>query len=289
MSNAFKKAALALPGVIPGPVTPIVAQALGRAGYRLHELGPFKGYLQRAVMRALDVEFREADRIIRANFRHMANTLLEVARTDKLRREWPRLVRLEGREYLDAALAAGKGAILLTAHLGNFELMLRGLPLAGIPLHVVVWQQAETFENRYLDMTRRMYGAKILYSQDLTTAQALGVLNVGGLILIVGDNYNLGRNELPFFGFPTHIPAGPIHYSLKSGAPIIPIYTLRHGRRHHVIVEPPLQLPDEGDVYQKGLELCVSMYERWIRSCPEQYLWIMRIQDWGKPMREARP
>lgn len=289
MSDALKKAALALPGLIPGPATPIIAQALGRLGYRLHEWGPFRGYLQRAVARALAVDRREADRIVRANFQHMASTLLEVARTAKLWREWPRLVTLTGREYLDAALAAGKGAILLTAHIGNFELMVRGLPLAGIPLHIVAWRQAETFENRYLDETRRMHGAKILYSQDLTTAQALGILNEGGLILIAGDRYNLGRNELPFFGFPTRIPAGPIHYSLKSGAPIIPLYTLRRGRRHHIIIEPPLQLPDEGDVYQSGLELCVSTYERWIRSCPEQYLWMMRIHDWGKPERETRP
>lgn len=263
-----------------------LGSVLGRIAFYLEKWGPFGGCMQRTVRRTLGVTEKEADRIVKANFIHMAKLFFELAGSHKLRKKWPELVELNGREYLVAALNQGKGVILLSAHIGNFELMSMVLPLLGFPPNTIVWKFEDTYENLYLDRVRRQYGTKLLYSQELKTNDVLEILNDRGIVLIFPDHYTLGKNVVPFFGIPTHMPAGPVQYALTTGAPLLPIYARREGLGIKITIEPPLTLPPvDGSLSRaivcQGLEVCTAEFERWIRNCPEQYLWVLKRNDWG--------
>lgn len=286
-SDGIKKGLIRGLGYLPLGFGASLGSGLGRIAYHLEKRGPFGGYMQRAVRRTLGVTENEADRIVKANFIHTGKLIFELTGSPKLRKKWPNLLELSGREHLEAALAQGKGVILLTAHLGNFELMSTVLPLLGFPPHhVIAWKFEETAENLYLDRIREQYGAKLLYSQELKTNDVVGILKRGEIVLIVPDHYTIGKTEVPFFGIPTRMPAGPVQYALTSGAPLVPIYTYRERKRIKIIIEPPLALPPaEGPISRaivcRGLEVCTATFERWIRTYPEQYFWLLKRSEWG--------
>lgn len=264
-----------------------IAVILGRLVFWLHEKGNYKNYLHRVVQRCMRVDRKTADRILKKNFSHMALLLFEMARLSRVKKDnlhiQRKLFEISGYEHFIQAREKGQGVILLSAHIGNFEFLISGLPLENIPIHAVVWKQPDRLENRFLDEIREKFGTKLLYSQEINTEDAVRILKSGGIILMIADYFTTGKNVASFFGMPTHMAIGPVHYAFKSKAPIIPVYTVRKGRKHQIIFESPLELPTEGDIYQKGLERIVSIYERWIKSCPEQYFWLFWQVEWGKP------
>ena len=285
--NLGKKILINLLSWTPSSLAVILATVLGRLGFWLHEKGYFKNYLPRALQRSLGVDREEAVKILKANFIHMARVLFEIARLSRLNKDavsgWRRRVETSGYQHFLGAWEKGRGVILTSAHIGNFELLVSGLLLKDIPIYAVVWKQPHKFESVFLDNIREKFGTKLLYSQEMNTEDAVRILQKGGVILLVADYYTSGKNIVPFFGIPTHMGAGPIHYAVKSGAPIIPVCALQKGNGHQVAFEPPLELPDEGDVYGEGLKGMTAVYEKWIRSCPEQYFWLLWRKDWGKP------
>lgn len=256
---------------------------LGRLGYLVHERGSYKKYFHRTVQRALRVSDEEVDRIVRENFIHMGRMILELPGAWRLGRQWTDALTVTGREHYDRAAATGKGVILLSAHEGNFELLVQVLPLLGIRTTVIGWKQPDTPENRYLDIIRQRFGSKLIYSQEVDTGEVVDLLQRGITLFIAADHYNLGRNTMSFLGFTTPMAAGPVHYAVKSGAAVVPVVIIREGKRHHITFEPPLIFPSEGDIYTEGIKMCVQTYERWIRAYPEQYLWILRRLEWGVP------
>ena len=271
-------------GLLPWAARPAVARSLQALLRLAYARSPMNGMIEAMIVRTLGVTTEQADRIARDNFHHMAMTLLESMGLGKLKREWDGRVEIYGLEYLRDALAEGRGAVLVSAHLGNYELIVRGLPLTGLPLTTIGWKQPNAYHFRYLDRLRQIHGTKLVYSQEARTEDVVAILRAGGVLILAGDYYpRQGRNVLPFFGIRTSVPAGALHYSIQAGAPLIPIYTLREKFGYHrVHLEPPLNLPTQGDLYQATLELCVATFERWIRAHPEQYLWAIRHTDWGR-------
>ncbi|MCL6589601.1 MAG: lysophospholipid acyltransferase family protein [Firmicutes bacterium] len=286
-AGGVKKCLIHFLELLPPRFTASLGAGLGRIAYYLEKRGPFGGYMQRAVRRTLGVTEDEADRVVKANFIHMGKLIFELVGSPKLRKKWPKLLELNGREHLEAALSQGKGVILLSAHIGNFELLSISLPLLGFPpQHTIAWKFEDTFENRYLERIRGQYGTKLLYSQELKPNDVLGILNKGGIILIYPDHYTLGKTVAPFFGIPTHMPAGPVQYALATGAPLLPVYARREGLRTKITIEPPLVLPPaDGPISRaivcRGLKVCTATFERWIRTYPEQYFWLLKRNEWG--------
>lgn len=285
ITDSCKILALKAFGYLPSGFLPFAGKSLGRFAYYLHEKSKHKYEVHQAVSRALDVDECETERIVDQNFEHTVRMLLEVMRLPRMGEKLKDFVEVSGREYLDVAAKRGRGVILVTAHIGNFEYLVSGLPLLREPSYCIAWKQPDSVVNQYLDSIRQSLGTRLLYSQEMSTETAVEVLNHGGMILIGGDHYNRGRNVTKFFGFDTPMPAGPIHYSRITGAPIVPIRILRYGEYHRIIIEPSMLLPECKSVdqlYTEGLNQLTSVFERWIRSCPEQYMWILRRGDWGR-------
>jgi Kdo2-lipid IVA lauroyltransferase/acyltransferase len=258
----------------------------GKLAYYLHERGKNKKTLHQAIAAALGigVDSKRSDLLVREYLKHLGKMVFEILRFDRLKEEWGNQVSVEGLEHLNTALARGNGVILLSAHLGNWEYLLSGLPFLGInEPYVLAWKQPESKVNDLLDQKRTLWGTRLLFSQDLEKKEIERVLTNNGVLLIMGDRYDIGKTKVQFFGFTTGVAAGPFVFARDYRSSIIPIYTIRQGLKHRIILKEPLNLEplynNEKSV-NNYLQESINMIEDWIRTYPAQWMWIFKRNIW---------
>jgi len=217
--------------------------------------------------------------IARRSFQHLGMTLVEALWMPRLTTgALRRLVRLEGREHLDAALAGGHGAILISAHYGNWEIMAPRLVDAGYRISTIARDADDPGVNRILNDLRRGAGQQIL-PRASATRPALACLRRNEVLALLLDQNTLkGGVFVPFFGIPAATAAGPATLALRTGAPLVPIFCVRQPDRSHVArILPPILPESVGDTAADVLRLTAAItaaIEAQIRAEPEQWLWI---------------
>ena len=220
-------------------------------------------------------------RTIRRVYRHLAWSLVELLRFPRIGRdEIHRFVRVEGRHYVEEALARGRGAILLTAHFGNWELANLYAALVDRPLDVVVRQQGFPRLNALLDRYRQLHGSRII-RKGTATPQILEALVEGRLVGILADQ-DAGRRWLRvrLFDRITSFPKGSFLCALHAGAPILPVFIVRRRQRlHRIVVRPPLVVPEASRRQERRdiQALCqryAQVLEGVVRRYPDQWLWL---------------
>ena len=288
--RALCKLAVAILNVLPRRFALRLGEAAGSLLYFIAERTRFRGAIKRTIRTAFPDRFTDAEveALARRHARDLLKTVVEVARF----RELPALVKrgniqARGLEHLEAALAQGRGAVLLGAHLGNWELLISALGLFGFPAHAIVLRQSNAMFNRWLVRERERFGSKVVYADEATSEGVGRILKGNGFVLLLADHHHYGgnaRNIVNFFGKPVSVPGGPIAYSTRFQAPLIPIYIVREpGDRHRIVVEPPLELIDTGRPSEDFLANCrlyISVFERWISEHPEQWMWSHERWEW---------
>ena len=184
---------------------------------------------------------------------------------------------LHGREHYDAAMAAGRGAILATGHLGFWTLAPFVMAHLGFPVPTMAMAEEpdprlHAWEQRW----RRGWSVVYTTGSPFASLGLVAALGRGEAVAIQMDRAVGERHvEVPFFGRPARFPVGPAVLSRLSGAPILPVFMLRDGAhlfRAHV--EPPVVVPRGGKrdeaVHAATVEL-VRVYERFVREHPEQW------------------
>jgi lauroyl/myristoyl acyltransferase len=193
------------------------------------------------------------------------------------------LVELRGREHLDAALARGRGVIVLGAHLANFNLLAPYIALYHTPAGAIVEPLEPPALFSFVSAVRSRTGLRLLSADREGAGAAVSLLRANGILAVAGDRY-LGANGMavPFFGRPALLPHGEVILALRSGAPIVPasLLGLPKGR---VLVEihPPLPLADTGrlrDDLATNMQLIARALERMIGAAPDQ--WVMLNPVW---------
>jgi len=230
----------------------------GKLAYYLHERGKNKKTLHQAIGAALGigVDSKRSSLLVREYLEHLGKMLFEILRFDRLKEEWENQVSVEGLEHLNTALARGNGVILLSAHLGNWD--------------VLAWKQPESKINDLLDQKRTLWGTRLLFSQDLEIKEIERVLTNNGVLLIMGDRYDIGKTKVQFFGFTTGVAAGPFVFARDYRSSIIPIYTIRQGLKHRIILKEPLNLEPKTGSGHTLLSGCG--YSREISGNPSYYI-----------------
>ncbi len=229
--------------------------------------------------------------LVRDVFRNFAKYLVDFLRFDRLNlKTLNRRVKIEGLENMKAALSQGKGAVGLTAHLGNYELAGAVLGLLGLPIHAVVLTHQNSHVNQFFTRQRLAVGVQGIQVLEMTHRaffeKCLAVLRSNQILALVGDRDFFGYGlELPFFGKKTRIPRGPAALSLKTGAPIVPSFLVREkDGSYRFILEPPIVVPDglsHEEAVRKLTEQCLEAMVRTIRQYPAQ--WYM-FQEFWKPV-----
>jgi len=191
-------------------------------------------------------------------------------------------VRIQGFEIVERELAAGRGIIFVSAHLGNWELLTRACQaFTGRTVAAVMADQTDAAQNRWLVRQRSTGGNRLLSTQD----SALGMmrhLRRGGMLALIADQDSTRGRGLfvDFFGRPAYTPAGPAHLARRAGVAIVPVSIHRQEgdpRRHCIQVDEPLwadpTAEEEADL-QRLTQAYTRVLEQRIREHPAQWAWM---------------
>jgi len=218
-------------------------------------------------------------RLARACLRHFGIGVIEVLLLPLLtRRRANRLVSLEGKHLLDAAFERGRGTILLTAHLGNWELLGAALAINGYPINVIARELAWERLDRILVRYRTSAGMTIIY-RGSAVKESLRALHRNGMMGMLADvDTNVNGVFLNFLGRPALTATGPAALAEKTGATILPIFCIRQeNNTYRTIVFPPLPLPSGGnreENFTTVMKAYNDLLESLIRAHPEQWIWM---------------
>lgn len=192
-----------------------------------------------------------------------------------------KLVRLEGKENLESALKKGRGVIGFSAHLGNFNLLGARLVAEGYAFSFVlrdpeVKQVAEIF---HFCLNLRGVGFITIPPRKRATAETLKRLRRNEIVCILGDQREVhGGVFVDFLNHRAGTATGPVVLAMRTGAGIVPMFSLRQpGDKHVVIIEPEFELSSTGkreeDIHTNTLRLS-KIIESYVRRFPTQWFWL---------------
>ena len=229
-----------------------------------------------------EMNLDERTRLARASLCHMGCTITEYALLPFFSNaDIQRHFDIEGLEHVENALKEGKGAILLSMHVGNGDFAVAMLSRLGLPMNLI----SKEFKARWLnDMwfgMRRKHGTRFI-SPEKSSFEILRGLRRNELIVFVLDQF-MGPPvgvRTTFFGKETGTAAGCALMAERTGAPVVPSYTYRRPDGRHVAVfEAPIKGLDHG-LSQKNTAIMTQVYtdkiESVVRRYPEQWMWIHR-------------
>lgn len=212
-------------------------------------------------------------------FRNFAKYLVDFFRFSKIDMDYiKRNIHLENIHYFDQALSKGKGAVVLTAHLGNWELGAVVIALLGYPFWVVALPHKNRWVDNFFNSQRESKNIKVI-PLGRAVRQCLNALKENKLVGLLGDRDFTRKGEvLDFFGKSTFLPEGPAVFSLKTQAPIVPGFMVRNNDDSFTLrIEKPI---GANEVYTER-ELIIrykAIIEDYIRKYPDQ--WYMFRRFW---------
>lgn len=179
-----------------------------------------------------------------------------------------------------ARMAAGEGVVVVSGHLGNWELAGTYLARRGVPLSAVVKRQRNRRFDEWLMHTRRNLGMDTVHMHD---SRVLPALLAGGRTVVLIADQDARRRGLivTFFGRPASTFRGPVRLALRTGAPLVFASLIRDGDGYRMSAETvweasgqPEPAPEAGELELTGA--WVGALERRVRESPAQYFWFHR-------------
>jgi Kdo2-lipid IVA lauroyltransferase/acyltransferase len=234
--------------------------------------------------RAYGDDLSEADRrrIVRAMGSQLGMTFAELFGLARYRPETiEQYVEAVGVDGIQEALRAGKGAIVVSGHLGSWELGVASQALRGLPVHCLFHRFKNEAANRWIVATRTRTGLQLIDYKH-SARHILETLRKGEIVAFPMDqNMPPSRGIVAtLFGIPCMTTPAPAVFAQRTGAPVffVNIERLAPGR-HRLTVEPvappPSDVPRDLAVRQ-ATQLYNGILEARIRVHPEQWLWTHR-------------
>lgn len=276
----FVMAVRALVRVLPGAMSRGLGSAIGLLVCALDKRhrGVAISQLQAAFPRKTPAECRT---IARGTFAHFGRLLIAVLRFSTLSKEAMRArVEFDGDDRVRTALAAGKGAIIVTGHFGFWELGGLAHPLVLPPFSVLARPLDNPLLHTLLENVRCATGNKVIYKQG-ALRRVLRALEQNECVAILIDQYSQGPDAIgvEFFGRPAPTTAALATLALRTGAPLVPAVALPlpHGR-YRMVYEPAIEMPspDSADPVRELTQRCADVLEMYVRRYPNLWLWMHR-------------
>jgi len=224
----------------------------------------------------------ELERITRLVFINIARTVIEFARIPRLNKE--RLGRVvpeySGSEHLEQVYKEGKGAVMMTGHFGNWELLAAWTRGMGYPVHLLVGRQHNPYVDGYLTRLRKSMDVGVT-PVGVGARQILRLLKENNLVAMVADQHSASAaTRVQFFDRPAATPSGPAAFAVKLNCPLLFGYIVREAyNRHRVVIEPPIYPPESGDREKDIIDVTqqhTDLLEKAIRKYPDQWMWTHR-------------
>lgn len=233
----------------------------------------------RNLANAFGWERHQTEAVARETFRNLGKTMVEFLRLPVLPpAELRRLCRLERMEYVEEGLAAGRGALVVSAHYGNWELLAARAVADGIPLNVVAREADDAAMNSLVNGIREECGYRVISRQSAPRRVLEALRRNEVVVMLMDQNTISGGAFVPFFHRPAATVTGPAVFALRTGAAVIPAFVTRQPDDTHVgRCEPPVAPTRTGDRAEDIRALTArltAVIETQIRADPTQWFWI---------------
>jgi len=230
---------------------------------------------------------------IRAVFRNFAKSISDFMRMRSVNEKFIRRhVSLKGLENLKAGLARGKGVLLVSSHMGNWELGAAALSSLGYRINVVALAHAEKQVNKYFLKQRSSRGIHVINAR-FAVRRCIELLKKNEIVAILGDKDFTGSQGVlvKFFDRPAEFPKGPSALALKTGAALVPIFNIRTNQDdYELTMHSPIDI-DQNLENKKASEAVTQKFadvlEEVVRAHAEQWTLFLPMWPAGKPIRAA--
>jgi KDO2-lipid IV(A) lauroyltransferase len=267
------------------------ASLMGRIGYFLG--GKYRRIVDNNLRMAFgtsktEKEYEDIGKIV---YQNMTKNTFEIA---KLFYSDPDLIKelvtVDGLEHLETALSKGKGVVAVSAHLGNFSLIGPRLVMEGYPFSLVLRDTKDEMLAKTLRDLRSNVGIESIPVNPRRTCitQSLACLKRNGILFLQIDQ-NASSQDLwvDFFGWKVPTFKGPVVFSMRTGAPLVPMFIIRDSAGHHrLTISEPYTLAKtdnkEDDILYNTGNL-TKLIESYIEQYPAQWWWFHR--RWKKARR----
>ena len=226
---------------------------------------------------------QEIERIAKDCFIYMAKGAVELMFFFDKPHILKEKVGIEGRQNLDKALDRGKGVILVSAHFGNFPLLLGRLAVDGYKTCGIMRPMHDARVEKIFLEKREKYGVRTIYSQPRNECvnNTISALRNNELVFIpIDQNFGTGGVFVNFFGKKAATATGPVILAQRTKAALVPCFILRQpGDKHKIIFEPELELTegkDPQDTVLINIQRLTDIIEAYIRKYPAEWGWIHR-------------
>jgi len=273
------RGALAAPRPLPLETALAVADRIGDLAYLF--LRQTRRLAREHLELALGSEHtrEEREEILRASFRNIARCFCEVGKFDQIHARLDSYVDVEGWEHVDALLAEGRGAIVVTGHIGNWELLAAYFGNKGIPVGAIARRMGDPQLNDLIVEFRAQNGVEtILRESPSAGRQILKVLKGKGVLaMLIDQDTRAPSISVPFFGRPARTPVAAAALAVRRNLPAVPVFARRRPEGgHRLTVLPPIYPPESGDRNQDILQLTSAfsrILEDRIRHNPSEWVW----------------
>ncbi len=226
-------------------------------------------------------ETAEIRQLVRANFVQFARLALELPSLLRLNgNNLHQYATVSGHHHLKKALDQGKGVLMLTAHLGNWELMALGVPLIfKLPISVVARPLDYRPMDKLLTEIRCRTGNDIIDKKKGASRIVRMLRKNRGVGILLDQNASWYDGVyVPFFGQTACTNKGLAMFALRYDVPVVPMFSLRQpDGRYRIVVNPPVDLVRTGDLERDIIANTAAfnrVMEKHIRMAPESWLWV---------------
>ncbi len=226
----------------------------------------------------------EVESIMNQCFMNLGWNMVEMIYSLSHAQEVPRHITVEGQQYLDQALAKGRGVVAVTAHFGNFPLMMLYFAVQKYKTNAIIRPARDEKLEEFLLQKRKECGLNTVYAvpRHQCVTEAIKVLR-NNEILFVPMDQNFGSSGgiyVDFFGQKAATATGPIVFASRTQAAIVPMFIVRQGRdTHKIIIEKPLELEkgsNDDEMMYKNISKLTNLIEQYIRRYPYEWGWMHR-------------
>ncbi len=267
---------------LPRAAARSLGEAIGAFAYGIF------GRLRQTGQRNLQLAFpqhsdAERETTLRGVYRNLGHQLAEFCQMSSYTPEVARtLVRYEGLDNYLAARERGRGVLVLTGHLGAWELSSFHHSLMGYPMGLVIRRLDNQLVDAFVNRIRCLHGNRVIHKDDFARG-LIASMRAGDTVGILMDT-NMTPPQgvfVPFFGRLAATASGLARVALKTGAAVVPGFLLwEESERQYVLrFGSQIALVDTGDAEADAIANTANftaVLESYIRQYPDQWLWMHR-------------
>ncbi|MEQ8768282.1 MAG: lysophospholipid acyltransferase family protein, partial [Planctomycetota bacterium] len=249
---------------------------VGRLGY--HVLSRARRRGMQNLMERLGSTQDEAERTMRAVFFHLGELCVEFLLMPRfVKKDLERLIRFEDPQVLEELEQRRTGAVFVTGHLGNWELLGATTALYGLPLHSIARVLDNPLVGDFVIREREQFGQKIIDKRNSWSTLS-GFLGEGKYLGYLVDQDARRRGAfVEFFGILASTTRAPALLAVQHGAPIVCGCAVREDGCFRIRLAEPIwpnrAAKDRQAEVRRLTQAYTKVLEGWVREFPEQWMW----------------